>query len=218
MVLRVGWLIAASMTLLPSAADATTFVLTGSCDGSRAALRVIAQDHGDKPEIVAFHVYRHPIAVGCRGLERVTPQPIPRQDKTEYALALADEKVQPGIAYEYKLVGVDEQSNEFELPYAVPTWVGCGDAPVAHGFVEDAGWALVVEPACTLHCNPPAPIAEWPADIDAWVGRRIPVLLFGSVGWRDAAGPTMTVSEWRLETCTTSVEQTPWTIVKRLYR
>ena len=218
MMRQFGWLAAVCVPLLFGSSHATSFVLSGSCDGTRTTLRMHAQDHGDKPEIVGFHVYRRPIAVGCRSLERVTPQPIPREDKTEYDVSLLDEKAQSGFAYEYTLVGVDEQSGEHTLPYAIPTWVGCGDAPVAHGFIEDVGWALVVEPACAVHCNPPAPVSEWPADIDAWVGRRIPVLLFGSVRWSESVGPTIAVSGWRLENCTVSVEKTPWSLVKLLYR
>ncbi len=215
---RIVWLSALCVVSWCGMASATSFVLSGSCDGTQASLRLHAQDHGDKPEVVGFHVYRTPIAIACRTAERVTPQPIPREDRTEYEISLFDEKAQAGLAYEYTLVGVDEEGREHDLPYALPAWVGCGDAPVAHGFVEDVGWALIVEPACAVHCNPAAPVSEWPPDIDAWVGRRIPVLLYGSVGWKDAVGPTIAVSDWELESCTVSVVQRPWGLVKRLYR
>jgi hypothetical protein len=177
-----------------------------------------AEDHGDKPEVVAFHVYRRPIAVGCSDSERVTPQPIPREDKTEYEVSIMDEGVRAGFAYEYTLVGVDDQSREHALPSALPAWVGCGDAPVAHGFVERAGWSLVVDPACPVHCNPQMPITEWPLDIDAWIGRRIPLVLIGSVVWQEFSGPAMLVTDWRLETCAVPVHATPWGLVKRMYR
>lgn len=203
---------------LPATIGATTFSFAGSCDGQRVRLRLKAEDYGDKPEVVAFHVYRRPIAVGCRDAERVTPRPIPREEKTEYVVSITDERVRAGFAYEYTLVGVDAQSREHALPTAIPAWVRCGDAPVAHGFVEKVGRALVVEPACAVSCNPKMPITEWPPDIDAWIGRRIPVLLFGSVDWQEASGPAMLVSDWRLETCTVPVRTTPWGLVKRMFR
>lgn len=218
MVHQAGWLTLVCLLATPNNDSTTSFALSGSCDGQQITLRLEAQDYGEKPEVVGFYIDRRPIATSCGDFERVTPEPIPRQERAEYVISFQDEKVEQGLAYEYTLVGVDAQSREHTLPTATPTWVGCGDAPVAHGYVESAGWSLVVKPACSVHCNPSGPIAEWPADIDAWVGRRIPVMLYGSVSWSETSGATIAVSDWALENCSVDIAETPWGLLKQLYR
>jgi len=218
MVHQAGWLTLVCLLSAPETPSATSFELSGTCDGQKILLRLNAEDEGENPEIVAFHVYRRPIALECADATRVTPQPIPREAETKYVVSFLDETAQPEVGYEYTLVGVDAESGEHAFPYATPTWVGCGEVPIAHGFVEDIGWALIVEPACAVHCNPPAAIAQWPPDIDAWIGRKIPILLYGSIEWSESLGTTMSVSDWQLANCTVSVQETAWGLVKRLYR
>jgi len=218
MVHQAGWLTLVCLLSTPTTPSTTSFELSGTCDGQKIMLRLNAEDGGEKPEIVGFHVYRRPIALECAEAERVTQEPIPREADTKYVVSFLDETVQPEVGYEYTLVGVDSQSREQAFPYATPTWVGCGEIPIAHGFVEDVGWALIVEPACAVSCNPPAVISDWPADIDAWIGRKIPILLYGSVQWSASLGTTMSVSDWRLENCTVGVDVTAWGLVKRMYR
>ena len=217
MVHQAGWLTLVCLLSAPVTPSVTSFEFSGTCDGQKIMLQLTAEDDGEKPEIIAFHVYRRPIALDCAAAERVTPQPIPRESGTRYVLSFLDDTVQPEVEYEYTLVGVDAQAREHKFPYATPTWVGCGEVPIAHGFIEDVGWALIVEPACAVHCNPPAVIAAWPPDIDAWVGRKIPILLYGSIGWSETLGTTMFVSSWRLESCSVGVQETAWGAVKRMY-
>lgn len=200
--------------------------LNAACGVGSIQVVLNAHDRGEHPELTGFHIYRRTRGV-CGAPVRLTASPLARAAGTDYVLTVVDGAAPEAAAHEYFLRTVDAGGTETDaytlfspLDSQLHDTVSCdASAPLAVGFIEDQGWALVVV-SCPASCwgNDWTWLEEFPAELRALAGTGIPVVVYGSFVCGTVEGCLGHVTSFAPTSCAVGVQPSSWSTVKQWYR
>ena len=207
--------------LVPSLARADGAIFGGAVCGSGNTVDVqwtfLEDSPYGHPEWVGYDVFRRAIDP-CGAFVRLNADIIPRGDGN-HSRSFTDTPPASGVAYEYKVVPVDASRNPLSF-YGVlgDFFMSCpdGSAAIAHGTIEDIGWALLVHP-CAESCGG-GYIENPPDDLQAYAGTGEAVRIFGHVGCGTVEGCAIQVDRFEPAACVpVPTEPTTWGNLKARY-
>ena len=218
LIVAAGWLAAAHAQTIPTHA-----YLRAQCEGTGMRVTLTAHDLGEHPEIVGFHIDRR--TLGSCEIVRITPVPLARVAGTDFTVGTLDSTADPSLAHDYRLVGVDAQGQEIDpyLLYQFPNSSlsdtgSCSDsAPIAHGRLEDLGWALFVY-RCPGGCYWEMLLDKFPESLRDLAGTGTPVLVYGTLVCGTVEGCLGRVTNFSITPYAVGVETRTWSSTKALYR
>ena len=208
-------------SLAPSLAHADGAIFGGAVCSSGDAVDVqwtfLEDSPYGHPEWVGYDVFRRAIDP-CGTFVRLNADIVPR-GVGNHSRNFTDTPPASGVAYEYKVVPVDAGRNALSF-YGVlgDFFMSCpdGSAAIAHGTVEDIGWALLLHP-CPESCgdfyieNPPAELLPYATTGEA-------VRIFGDAGCGSVEGCALQVDHFEPAACVpVPTQSTTWGQIKARY-
>jgi hypothetical protein len=174
--------------------------------------------------VVGYDLYRSVLGSCSGASSRLTDQPWSRVLNQSFIREYVDADVQPGVKYEYRVVGVDADRNMYELwsfcpVFDTPPYVfaSCGLAPIAHGTVSSAAeWVFFN--SCDPCFNVRGIAFGGPPGLEAYYGTGTQLLLYGNVVPTLLEGNVFYIQAFEVLPCTNAVSSTTWGGVKTLFR
>lgn len=211
---------------LATAQDIHPYAHVGAfCTGSAVEVTVAGVDDETEPAVVGFDLFRIELGPCGTSAVRLTEVPIPRPAAGQFTLRFIDAFIDPGVLYEYRVIGVDAaRSIETALSQIYPSsstndffYASCGETFLGPGTLRDDG-GIYSFASCPQSCLPilyvdPSTLSELAEHVDTPTSLRLSGRFFLAFGV-----PLLAPDAFDLRACGTSVESTTWTHLKQRYQ